>query len=507
MKRFLHLSLTFFFVLFNVIAPARAAGLKAGVAKINITNLEVGGFVKDSVYARALVLDNGLTQVAIVSVDIGIIGTFLEPVRLQLQKDLNIKPENIWLNASQLHTARAAFMDLDQRIVMAVKTAWKNRVPVTVGTGTGYEDRIMENRRLKLKNGREWTIRHSNPLPPDEEVAGIWPVDPEIGILRLDRRDGTTLAVLYNFACHPYQDSRQDKAGWQQLGTTADYPGYASRVIENNLGNGAIALFIEGCDGDVTTVMYKDVNNPRDAEPLGNMLGLSTLKAVRDIECKPANDLKVFSETIDLPRRTDIPERIEALQAEEAGLLKSLQNTSLNFKTFIPLYIKYNLNPEYPSYYSHMYMHEESIGKGDFEGLDVENRRNLDKYLRNIYSMEKLARIGVNITLLQRHQEEGEEQGGKPVSAEIHGLKIGDFVLVTFPGEASVGVALSIKELSPFKNTFIAAHTNSTRLNYAYAPTTEQYNGWDYEDSHTSLAPEWQKIYEGKILEMLGKLK
>ena len=285
---------------------AYAVQLKAGVAKVNITNLEQGGFVKDSVYARVLVLDDGLTSAVIVSVDAIRIGLFLDTVRLELQKDLKMNPDNVIINASQLHTARADCPDLAKRIVKGVKEAWRNRVPVNVGTGTGSEDRIMENRRLKLKNGKEWTIRHANPLPPDEEVAGIGPVDPEIGILRLDRKDGKPLAVLYNFTCHPYQDSRQDKTGWQELGTTADFPGYASRVIERNLGDNTVALFLQGCDGNITTVMYKDVNNPRDAEPLGNMLGNSTLEALKSIKSKGTAELKVIHETIGLPLRRDV---------------------------------------------------------------------------------------------------------------------------------------------------------------------------------------------------------
>jgi hypothetical protein len=483
-----------------------AAPLKAGVAKVNITNLEVGGLVRDSVYARALVLENGTTKVVLVSVDILIVGPFLDEVRSQLKKDLDINPENVLINASQLHTARAVCPDVDKRILEAVKTAWHKRVPVTAGTGVGYEDRIMENRRLKLKNGKEWTIRHANPLPPDEEVAGIGPVDPEIGILRLDRKDGRTLAVVYNFACHPYQDSRQDKKGWQELGTTADYPGYASKVIENNLSEGAIALFLQGCDGDITTVQYKDVNNPRDAEPLGNMLGLSTLQALKTFKSRSAGELKIINETIELPVRTDIPQRITALLAEQETLLKSLRGTSLNMKTFIPLYIKYCLSPEYPSYYSHRYFHDEKTGRKDLENLDVENRRNMDKYLGNMIAMDKLSRIQENLSLLQRRQDEIEATGEKTIKAEIHVLKIGDFILVTFPGEASVEIALNIKKLSPLKNTFVSAHTNSNRSNYLYAPTAGQYDGGAYEDSNTSLAPEWQNIFEEKVIQILNKL-
>ncbi len=64
-------------------------------------------------------------------------------------------------------------------------------------------------------------------------------------------------------------------------GNTADIIGFASQVIEDNLSEGTIALFLQGCGGDINPVLYKDVDHPRNAEPLGNMLGLSTLQGVR----------------------------------------------------------------------------------------------------------------------------------------------------------------------------------------------------------------------------------
>ena len=108
-----------------------------------------------------------------------------------------------------------------------------------------------------------------------------------------------------------------------------------------------MALFLQGAGGDIIDVLFKDFNRPRDITPLGTMLGLSTLKALRGIQTKDAK-LSVISETIELPRRTDIPERIKSLQQEQAELLESLRFTSLNIKTFLPLYLKYALNPELP---------------------------------------------------------------------------------------------------------------------------------------------------------------
>ena len=74
-------------------------------------------------------------------------------------------------------------------------------------------------------------MRHAYSLPPDDEVAEVGPVDPEIGLVRFNRQDGRTLAVIYNFACHPIQ-------GVPGGGITADITGFASHVIEDNLGDG-----------------------------------------------------------------------------------------------------------------------------------------------------------------------------------------------------------------------------------------------------------------------------
>ncbi len=250
----------------------------AGAAKVDITNRKVP-LVNDPLFVKALVLKNGDTTAVIVTVDavaIAEIGSirneYLANVRDQIKKDLNINPANIMINASHCHGVVCA--DVEQRTVQAVKAAAKKLVPVNIGVGTGHEDRVMENRRLILKSGKEADVRHAYSLPPDEEVAKVGPIDPEIGILKVDKKNGETLAVVYNFACHPIQ-------GVPNKGNTADMSGFASQVIEDNLSDGTIALFVQGCGGDINPVMYKDVDNPRDAETLGNLLGLSTLKALR----------------------------------------------------------------------------------------------------------------------------------------------------------------------------------------------------------------------------------
>jgi hypothetical protein len=70
------------------------------------------------------------------------------------------------------------------------------------------------------------------------------PVDPEVLVIRLDRADGTPLAIVYVHGCHP------TVLGHENLRYSADWPGAASRTIEAALP-GAVGFFALGAHGDI----------------------------------------------------------------------------------------------------------------------------------------------------------------------------------------------------------------------------------------------------------------
>ena len=481
-------------------ADSIAPLLKAGVAKVEITHPDAIK-VNDPLFVKALVMQVGAKTGVLLSVDavaIGEIGhiknDYLGIVRGRLEKELGISPECVIVNASHCHGVVCP--DIDEKTVQAVKLAMGQLVPVKVGSGIGHENRIMENRRLRLKNGKEADVRHAYSMPADDEVSAIGPVDPDIGILRFDRLDGRPMAVVYHFACHPIM-------GVPSGGNTADFVGYASKVIEENLGEGALALFVQGCGGDINPVGYKEVDQPRNAEPLGNLLGLSVLKAAKNIRCTPTSRFQILQEKILLPR-ADLSPTIDLLLLEQEKLLKSLQGTSLNLKTAIPLAIKYNLSPEFPSSYSHRYLSEKKSGKEDLKKHDETNRGNIKAYFDNILVMEKLTRLQTNLALVRKHQEKNLAAGRKPLAAEMMALRVGEFVLITFPGELTVEIGLNIKKSSPHKQTFVAGYTNGYIY---YTPTAKQLEnrGGAQEDSDCLLAPEWQMQFENKVAGILRK--
>lgn len=476
--------------------------LTAGAAKVDITHDDAGP-VNDRLYATAVAITDETTTLILVGVDavaIGEIGSitneYLPQVRAAVRAKLGIDPASILINASHCHGI--VHPDVAARTVQAIVTAWEGRVPVKVAVGSGHEDRIMENRRLILKDGREADVRHAYSLPADAQVAAVGPVDPEIGLMRLDRLNGSTLAVLFNFACHPIQ-------GVPSGGNTADLSGFAARTLETAYGPDTTALFLQGCGGDINPIRYKQTDEPRDAEALGQRLGVSALAGVKPLASDVPSVFRRLQRIVTLPR-CDNAERIAALEAEQLRLVDSLQGTSLNLKSFLPLIMKQGLDAEHPSYASHRYLRERQQGRDDLLRLDAENRRNVAAYLRNIETMEELTRLKTNLALLRKHQARNVAAGSRTIDVEVAAFRLGAFRLVTFPGELTVQIGLNLKERAPATTTFVAGYTNGYIY---YAPTADQLRnvGGAQEDSDCLLAPEWQERFETAALELLRELE
>jgi len=117
-----------------------AAQLRAGVAKVDITDTTAGP-VNGRLYVRALLLNADETTVVIITVDavaIGEIGhisnNYLGKVRSEIENELQIKPGNVLINASHCHGVVCS--DVDQRTFQAVKEASLSMVPVNESTFT-----------------------------------------------------------------------------------------------------------------------------------------------------------------------------------------------------------------------------------------------------------------------------------------------------------------------------------------------------------------------------------
>lgn len=491
----------------NLEAPrlAQSSPLRAGVGRSDITVETPDRPVRDRLFAKVLAFDDGQTRLAIVTMDAVAIGGicdiedhFLPEVRQRIESEFGIPGAHTLFNASHTHPPGRILCSHEQlieRTVAAVREAMRDLNEVTVGAGEGHEDQIIMNRNLRLKNGKHWTIRHANPCPPEEDIAGVGPIDPEIGILRVDRLDGRPLAVVYNFGCHLLFGD--------MLGSiTGNIPAIASQIVEDELGEGVMAFFLQGAAGDIIDTGFKNLTKARSIEAMGRKLGEQVLSCSRKISTEEGK-LSVISRDVELPRRTDILGRVEKLKTEQAELLKSLRYTTLNFKSFLNLYLQQSLNPKYPSADSWSYLQEESQGNDDRAAMDAFNQNLIQKYQHNIRAMERLAAIQDEIATFLRQEEINRVSGRETITAQIQGIRIGDYTLISAPIEVLTEVGMNVKKASPYEHTYIAAFSNGYMH---YGPPADTYDKGGYEVTECFLAPEWQEVFESTARDILQRI-
>ena len=511
------------------------APLLAGTAKIDITCPDVGApayevsektmehiprelwdkkiTVDDPLYLKALVLDDGTKKYVLITMDTTAIGArtitqdilgdsaddFMPMLRQRLQKDCGIAGECVTVCASHTHPpGRLLCSDAEQlnKASEAVRQAIQNMVPVRIGAGSAHQAGLTINRTIMMKDGTDYSLRACNPYPPEEDIEALRPVDPEVCVLRVDRLDGTPLAVVYNFASHLLVGT----AGWN---ITADFPGVTSAHVEKMLGHDVLALFTQGAGGDVQEIAQMDNDHPAWEAGFGVTLGQSVIDAHRNARPTEAV-LRVASEVVAFPLRKDISNEVAALREEQAKLLASTRYTNLDFKTFLPLYLKYALHPQHPQTHSYRYLQARGTGNPNFDALDVRNRTAIAKYLESLQAMEKMARNEEKIATLLRHQEVIDTLGTTEVAAEVQGVRIGDCVYITAPMEVLTETGLTIKKSSPFPHTFVASDTNGY---LHYAPPASYYPRGGYESTECLLDPEWEPRFHAAVERIFVRLR
>jgi neutral ceramidase len=240
---------------------AVTSNLKAGVAKIDITPpdamavkivghvRQVSG-VRDPLRAGVLILDDGETKAAIVTLDtIGAWEDMVRDVRAKIETETGVPSANILVAASHNHSGPGYVenmrwaADLIKKLGAAAKQAADSMKPVNIGY---CEERISFGiNRRKTYDGR--AVVSLNPDGPN---------DPRVKVLRFD--DGATLtplAVIMHAVCHPCFFTWGDKGsqpypkGYPKM--SADFPGEAQTFVEMCYAQKTSALFMQGCAGDI----------------------------------------------------------------------------------------------------------------------------------------------------------------------------------------------------------------------------------------------------------------
>jgi len=133
----------------------------------------------------------------------------------------------------------------EEKIIAAIGEAAGNLFPARLTAGKGHYDSIYlgYNRRL---------VRPAHGVVP-KSVITLWenptrmptsPVDPTVGVIRIEDEAGKPRALMVHYACHP-----MSMMGSPMI--TADFPGAMADYVEEQLGDSCMAMFLQGALGDI----------------------------------------------------------------------------------------------------------------------------------------------------------------------------------------------------------------------------------------------------------------
>ena len=335
MRRAFFITLVFLLYLGSgLVADLDAQSLTAGAARVLINpplNLPMAGYgarqgvsqgVLDDLQAKVLVLGGKENSVAFVTMDL--IGVFPDSQQEQLRSRVrdSVGIQDIIFSCSHTHSGPSLKgenpdtwqKDLVERIGTAIEDAWKSRQSAKIGSGAGQA--FIGHNRLYYKR-----LGGGKMLWRNETKIRTSPVDPTVMVVRLDRQDGSPLALIVNYACHPVV------LGPENLHYSADYPGEMMRMVESSLDR-SICFFVQGAAGDINPYYDKTPPSQGGVELMretGRELGKEVLRVARSIITKAMAEPKIKSwrEPLQLRGRWNEEEvlaRLRAMNASDANL-------------------------------------------------------------------------------------------------------------------------------------------------------------------------------------------
>jgi neutral ceramidase len=284
-------------------AVAGAAEFRAGVAKADLDpplGLPMAGYgtryskgTLDPLEARVLALSDGTRSIALVTLDLCY--PFDPPVMEQIRASSRDAVDEVIFHASHTHSgptytlAPEAAQHAIPRIVQAIQSASRSMVSARIGNGWG-QTYLGFNRRYVRTDGSVQMFWRNEP-----KVSSTFPVDPTVGVVRVDRGDGTPLAVLVHYACHPVV------LGPDNLDYSPDYPSEMRRYVEREMGSSSMAFFLQGAPGDINpyydkTPLIEDAVNVM--KQTGQKLGAEAVRVAKGIHTQAPAKPEIQTKTV-----------------------------------------------------------------------------------------------------------------------------------------------------------------------------------------------------------------
>ena len=289
-----------------IAAETPPAVFKAGTAKRDVTPKEpvpMWGYgarhaalstgMTDPLFASTVVLQVEDKKLAIVGLDLGRSPAekTIQNIRARIKEKAGI--EYSFIAGSHTHhgpvleltdedgkgkgkfdAALRYYQELEDAVVAAILEADAKLAPSRMATGVVKLNGFNRNRHTKIQPK---------------------PVDPDLGVIRLDGFDGKPLAVIVNFTAHPTMIPAE------VLKFSADYVGALKATVEKEFGGQTV--FMQGAAGD----MSANKGEYKDYLEFGQALGREVVKLAASLKpeevTKPS--LKVKEERLKFGSRID----------------------------------------------------------------------------------------------------------------------------------------------------------------------------------------------------------
>jgi len=311
-----------FFILSGVISPwnksfAIKGELLAGTAKVNLTPVSDEP-LHDSIYARSLVLDVHGLRLAFVSVDLAVFTS--DRVERFCKEKYGIS--QLFLCSSHNHSepqksgrsfqkGNSYVSYYEDQIIRAVEMSVNNMFPARIVAGRKSFPQLGFNRLITRDDGhaRESWFSDEHYTSENPERIPFGPVDPEVGVIRIEDMSGQPRVILMNYACHA------DIVCFNYA-ISADFPGVASRKVEEAFGNKVNCLFVQGAAGNIESLMISSRRTGPDdpfqtdyapMERMGSLLAYETVKLAKSLtaEKEDQTDIKYMDDSLRFTGRFD----------------------------------------------------------------------------------------------------------------------------------------------------------------------------------------------------------
>jgi hypothetical protein len=394
-----------------------------------------------------LVLANDDDRLALIACDLCVIpNDVVADLRRLVGGKVGVPASHVMLNMSHNHSAPAfpGWIEVDPAQASMKQRYQDDFVRATLEAAEEASHNLQEARIGAGKGESYVGVYRRETVEDGQDVLGEipdHPIDPSVGVVRVDDLEGRPIATLFSYGCHPVV------VGPNSYVISSDFPGAARDVIERSLGG--TALFMQGCGGNINPrvgIGY-EVDCRDSRRRVGAMLGGEVLKVAADIRTHVVQGER--TQLWNIPNILFTP--WQPVEGDTCTYLGAIERVVKLEFTQLPTVEQ-----------------AKAIRDQWQETLD-------ERVQQRAQSWE--IRVAARYAKWSRKLVEAVEEGHPTTDLVLQAFRVNDIIFASLSVEAFFETGLAVKERSPFGHTFVFGYTNGS---IAYLPRAEDYpeGGW-----------------------------